>query len=152
VQRAEFGADIVVERREARGVVDAFERFEIEFGEIEAIPVEAVRERVDTTFDFSGAVAIGEVHELAPVEVGVLEEGGFFAPFGMIVPELFGDVREFDPGVDEDGAAMAGVDQFCEILVALRVGLVIVPGGDLESADAGGAPTVGHVIGIGAKA
>ena len=28
------------------------------------------------------------------------KEGGLFAPFGVVVPEFFGDVREFDPGVD----------------------------------------------------
>ena len=152
VEGAEFGADIVIEGGEAGGVVDTFERLEIEFSEVDAVPVEAVGEIGDAFFHLFGALGIGEVHEFAPIELGVLEEGGFFAPFGVIGPELFGDVGEFDPGVDENGATVGGFDEFVEVFVALGIGVVIVPGGDVEGSDAGGAPAFGEVIGVGAEA
>ena len=57
------------------------------------------------------AIAVGQVHELAPVELGILQHGGLLAPFRMIVPELLADVRQLQPGIDQDALAMAGSDQ-----------------------------------------
>ena len=54
---------------------------------------------------------LAQVHELAPVELRVLADGGLLAPLGMIGPELLADVRQFEPGVDQDAFAVAGVDQ-----------------------------------------
>ena len=45
------------------------------------------------------AVAILQVHELAPIELRVLQDGCLLTPFGMIVPELLAYVRQFEPGV-----------------------------------------------------
>ena len=66
--------------------------------------------------------AVLQVHQLAPVELSILQDGGFLAPFRVIVPELFADVRQFDPGVDQDAVAMAGLDQTFQILVARGIG------------------------------
>ena len=45
---------------------------------------------------------IAQVHELAPVELGVLQDGGLLAPLRMIVPEFFADVRQLQPHVHQD--------------------------------------------------
>ena len=85
------------------GFACAFERFEIQLGQVHAVPIEAVDQiaaRPATTA--REAVAIGQVHQLAPVELRVLQQRGLLAPLGMIVPELLADVRQFEPGVDQD--------------------------------------------------
>ena len=130
----------------------AFERFEVQLGEIDAVPIEAGGKLLESEGDGLGAVGAGEVHELAPIEVGVLADGGLLAPLGMIVPEAFADVRQLDPGVDQDAVAVAGVDQVAQLGVALGVGLPVVPGGDVESGDAGVAPPGGEIIEIDAEA
>ena len=73
------------------------------------------------------AIAVLQVHELAPVELGVLQDGGFFAPLGMIVPELLADMRQFDPGVDQNAVPVAGFDKMFQIVVVLGVGVVEMP-------------------------
>ena len=150
--RAEFRANVVVHGRETGGVAGAFERFEIELGEIDAIPVEALHHLFETGANGRGAVAVLQVHELSPVELGVLQDGGFFAPLRMIVPELFADVRQFDPGVDQNAVAMAGLDEVLQIVVAFGVGVVEVPRSDVQRADARLAPALGEIVGIGARA
>ena len=47
---------------------------------------------------------------------------------------------------------MAGLDQVLEVPVALRVGFVVMPGGHVESGDAGLAPSRGVVIQVHAQA
>ena len=99
----------------------------------------------------ASAIAVLQVHELAPVELGVLQDGGLLAPFGMIVPEFLADVRQFDPGVDQNAVAMAGVDEVLQVFVAFGIGVVEMPGRDVQGADAGFAPALGEIIGIGAR-
>ena len=149
---AELGAHVVVHGREAGGIREAFERFEIQLGEVDAIPIEAPDQVLDAGGGGAEAIAIGEVHELAPIELGVLQDGGFFAPLGMIVPELLADVRQFEPGVDQDAVGVAGVDEALEVGVAFGIGLVEVPGGDVQRGDAGVAPARGEVVEIDAQA
>ena len=61
--------------RERGGIRGAFERFEVQLGEIDAVPIEALIKALSNA-DRHGAEAIriGEVHQLAPVEVRVLQE------------------------------------------------------------------------------
>ena len=106
-----FGANVVVHRREPRRVRSALERFEVEFREVDAVPVEALDHLFEAGADGFDAVAILQVHELAPVELRVLQDGGLLAPGRMVVPELLADVRQFDPGIDENAVAMAGLDE-----------------------------------------
>ena len=87
------------------------QRFEIQFRQIHAVPIEAADQALDSRRDRAEAVAIGQVHQLAPVELGILEDRGLLAPFRMIGPELLADVRQLEPGVDQDAFAMAGFDQ-----------------------------------------
>ena len=106
----EFAAHVVVHGGEAGGVAGAFERFEIKLGEIDAIPIEAADEVFDSGGGSAEAIAIGQVHELAPIELGVLQKGGFFAPLGMRGPEFTADVGQLDPGVNQDAVTVAGFD------------------------------------------
>ena len=106
-QRAHVG----VHRREAAGVGDALERFEIQLGQIDAIPIEAADQVAHSRADRAEALAIGQVHQLAPIQLRVLQHGGLLAPFRVIGPELLADVRQFEPGVHQDALAMAGLDQ-----------------------------------------
>ena len=69
----------------------------------------------------------------------------------MLVPELFADVGEFYPGVDQDRAFVAGLNQLTEVLVATGVAVVIVPGGDVDGSDAGAPPAFGEVVGVDAQ-
>ena len=47
---------------------------------------------------------------------------------------------------------MAGVDQLAQIFVGLRIALPVMPRGDVQRADAGGAPARGEIIEIDARA
>ena len=58
------------------GLAGAFERFEVELGEVDAVPIEARDQVADAGADRAEAVGVAQVHELAPVELGVLAEGG----------------------------------------------------------------------------
>ncbi len=98
------------------------------------------------------AIRIVQVHQLAPVELGVLQNGGFLAPLGMIVPEFFADVRQFQPDVNQDRLAVAGFDQAAQVFVGLGRRFVVVPAGDVQRADAGFAPALGEIIQIDARA
>jgi len=49
-----------------------------------AVPVEARQEIADSGRAASRQAGVGEVHEEPPVDVGVLEAGGFLAPLGMV--------------------------------------------------------------------
>ena len=102
--------------------------------------------------DGCGAVRILQVHELAPVELGVLQESRFFAPLRVIVPEFFAHVGEFDPGVDKHAVAVAGFDEPVEVFIAFGIGIVEMPGGDMERADTGLTPAFGEIVGISAHA
>ncbi len=82
------------------------------------------------------ALAIGQVHQLAPVQLGVLQDRGFLAPLRMIVPEFLADVRQFQPHVHQDRLAMAGFDQPAQVFVACGIRFVVVPAGHVQRADA----------------
>ena len=92
------------------------------------------------------SIPVGQVHQLAPVQLGVLKQRGFFAPLRMLLPELVADVRQLKPGVDQDAVAVAGVDQVAQVFVGLRVGLPVVPRGDVQRGDSGCAPLGREVI------
>ena len=149
---AERAPDVVVHGREPCRIRHPFERFEVELREVHAVPVEALDERPDTARRLAEAVAVGEIHELAPVELRVLKDRGFLAPLGMIVPEALADVGQLEPGVDQDGAAMAGGDEAAQVFVALGVGLEVVPGGGVDRGNAGALPAFGQVVEVGAQA
>ena len=59
---------------------------------------------------------------------------------------------KLDPCVNQNAVAMAGLDQRLQIFVALRIGIVEVPGCGVHRADTGVAPAFGQIIGIGAGA
>src|SRR5262249_43973847 len=63
---AELGADVIVHRREARRVRRAFERFEVELREVDAIPIEACGQRFHTIGNRVEAVTVREIHQFAP--------------------------------------------------------------------------------------
>ncbi len=70
----------------------------------------------------------------------------------MILPEPLADVRQLEPGVDQDGVAVAGPYQAAQVFVALGVGLEVVPGGDLKRGDAGAPPAPGKILDVRAAA
>ena len=70
----------------------------------------------------------------------------------MIVPEFLADVRQFDPGVNQNAVAMAGLDEVLQVFVALGVGIVEMPRSHVQGADARLAPARGEIVGIGARA
>ena len=144
--------NIVIHRREAGGVGCAFERFEIELGNIDAIPIEALQQIPDFARNFTMTIRVLQIHELAPIELRVLPDGGLFAPSGMIRPEFFADVRKLEPGVDQNGVAMAGFDEGFEIGVPSGIGLDVVPGCDVQNADAGLTPAPGEIVYVGTNA
>lgn len=84
--------------------------------------------------------------------MGVLQRAGLLAPLGMILPELFADVREFDPGIDQDGVAVAGLDERSKVLIALGIRLPVMPRGDVQRGGPARAPAPGKEFGIGAEA
>src|ERR1039458_197319 len=84
----EQGADIVVHRRKPRGVPRALERLEVQLGQVDAVPIEPRDQPFYAGRDGAKTVAVGQVHELAPVELSVLKHRGLLAPLGMVVPEL----------------------------------------------------------------
>ena len=90
--------------------------------------------------------------EVPPIEVRILAGGGLLAQLRMVLPEAFAYMRKFEPGVNGDGPLVASRDQPLEIGVALRIRFVIVPGRNVESADAGFTPAVGEVVQIDAQA
>src|SRR6185436_16934459 len=92
------------------------------------------------------ALTVLEVHQFAPIEVGVLEDGGFLTPFRMIGPEFLADVGQFEPGVYQDALAMSGFDELLEVGVLLRAGFEKMPGGNVQRSDARLAPASGEVI------
>ena len=49
----------------------------------------------------------------------------------MIRPNFFTDVRQFQPNVDQNGLTMAGFDQPAEVFIVGRIGLVIMPTGNV---------------------
>ena len=75
-QRAHVG----IHRREAARVGDALQRFEIELGQIDAVPIEAADRRAHSGADRAEALAIGQIHQLAPIQLRVLQHGGLLAP------------------------------------------------------------------------
>src|SRR5437763_636246 len=81
------------------------------------------------------AIVAGEVHELAPVQLRVLEDGRLFASLGMIVPEFLADVGKLEPGVDQDAFPMTGRDQVLQIDIALFIRFVEVPRGYVQRSD-----------------
>jgi len=72
----------------------------VELGEVDTVQSKRATKVADAGADGLEALAVGEVHQLAPIEMRVLADGGFLPPFGVIGPELFADMREFEPGVD----------------------------------------------------
>ncbi len=54
----------------------------------------------------------------------------------MIFPELLAHMRQFQPGIDQDALAMAGLDQRSQISVALGVRLIEMPCGHVQRRDA----------------
>jgi hypothetical protein len=48
VRGFKFAADIIVHRSKTRGVASAFERFEVELGKVDAIPIKAVNQILDS--------------------------------------------------------------------------------------------------------
>src|ERR1017187_8426963 len=148
----EFGAHIVIHGSESRRVADALQRLEIEFGEIDAIPIEPASQLVNTGGNRAKAIAVGQVHQLSPVELCVLQNRGLFPPLGMIVPELLANVGQLQPGVNLDAFPMAGLDQAREVTITLGVGFVEVPGSHMEGGDTGLAPSRRVVIQVHAQA
>src|SRR6185369_9157233 len=93
-----------------------------------------------------------QVHELTPIELGVLPEGGLFAPVGVIGPELFTDVGEFEPGVDQDALPVGGGDEVSEVRILFGIGFKMMPGGDVQGCDSRLAPARREVVQIDAAA
>ncbi len=77
----------------------AFRRFEIEFRQVDAVPVKAFDHLLQSGADGLDGIAVLQIHQLAPVELRVLQCSRSFAPLRMVVPEFFADMRQFDPGV-----------------------------------------------------
>ena len=146
---AELGAHVVVHRREARRILDALRAIRNTAPPDSRRPNRSGRSARAAPCDTAAkAVAIGQVHQLAPVELRVLQQRRLFAPLRMIVPELLADVRQFQPCVNQDRLAMAGLDQSAQIFVALRIALPVMPRRDVQRADAGGPPARGEIIEI----
>src|SRR5438067_1299557 len=149
--RPKLGAYIIVHRREPGGIARSFERFEIEFGKIGAVPVEALQHLPQPGPNYRGTIPILKVHELAPVELCILQDSGFLAPLRMIAPEFFTHMRQLDPCVHQHSMAMASTDQALQIFVAFRIGVVKMPGCDMQGADSGSAPALGKVVEVGSR-
>ena len=69
----------------------------------------------------------------------------------MIGPELLANVGQFQPHVNQNGFAVAGLDQVAEIHVLLRIRFVVMPARDMQRADARLAPAVGKIIQVDAR-
>ena len=152
VESLELVANVLVHGREAGRVGGAFERFEVQLSQIDAVPIEAADQLLHPLRNGGEAIGIVQVHQLAPVQLRVLQDGGFLAPLGMRIPKLLADMRQFEPHVNQDRFAMAGFDQPTQVFVGLGVRLVVVPAGDVNRPDAGITPAVGEVIEIDARA
>src|SRR6266478_7416855 len=64
----------------------------------------------------------------------------------MLVPEHLADVRQLEPGVDQNALAVTGGDKVVEVPVAFFVRLKEMPGGDMQRAHPGGAPPCGEIV------
>ncbi len=146
-----FPPHVAVHGREPRRVRGAFERLEIQLRKIHAVPVKAAEQTAHAGRGRGEAVAVRQVHQLAPVQVRVLKHGRLLAPLGMLIPEAFADVRRLQPRVYENGVPAAGRDEVSEIRIAARIGFEVVPCGDVQGGDARGAPLLRQVVRIGAK-
>src|SRR5882724_681093 len=69
----------------------------------------------------------------------------------MIGPELFADVGQLQPYVNQDCFAVAGLDQVAEIFVLLRIRFVVVPARDMKRTDASLAPAICKIIQVNAR-
>ena len=134
VPGAKLRAHIVVHRREARGVAHALERLEIQLRQVHAIPIEPAHQLLHASRNGAETVAVGQVHELAPVR-----------------PELLAHVRQFQPGVDQNAFAMACLDQLRQVLVPLRIGLVEMPRCHMQRCDPALAPARRKVVQVHAQ-
>src|SRR3954453_11101567 len=103
----ELRTHIIVKRRKPGWIRCAFQRFEVQLPYVHAIPVEPLQQNADMPFYLTMAFRILEVHELSPVELRILSERRFFAPLWMIRPNLFADMRQFQPCINKNGIAMA---------------------------------------------
>ncbi len=107
--RAKGRPHVIVHRSESGGIACAFERFEVEFGQVDAVPIETLHHGAQTCTDGVDAIRILQIHELAPVELRILQQRSFFAPLRMLVPELLADMRKLDPRINQNAVAMAGL-------------------------------------------
>ena len=99
----ELRAHVVVHRREARGIAHAFERFEIQLGEVDAIPIESARSTPSRPPTPRGSSRdSSRFISLRQSSLRVLQHRRLLAPLGMVVPELLAHVRQFQPCVDQD--------------------------------------------------
>ena len=141
----------VVHGSKSRRVVGTVQGFKIKLAQVDAVPVERCQQPLHAFLDRCRTGWSGEVDQLAPVELGVLQGGGFLAAFRMVLPEAFADMRQLQPGVDQNTLAAASGDELVEIRSLRRVRVVIVPGGDVQAADSGVAPLSGEIAGVGAQ-
>ena len=125
------------------------QRLEIELGQVDAVPLERFQQAPHALLDRLGARWVGQVDELAPVELSVFERGGLLAAGRVIVPELLADMRQLEPSVDQHSLAAASGDQLLQIGIALRVGVVEMPGADMHPCHARLAPAPRQIRRIG---
>ena len=95
------------------------------------------------------AIGVGQIHQFAPIQVGILANRRLLAPLGVPGPKQFADVRQFQPRVNQNGVSMASLDQPLQILVLIRVGIIMLPCRYMQSPYACFAPSPGKVIDIG---
>src|SRR4051812_10168882 len=94
------------------------------------------------------ALRVFEIHQLPPIQLGILTGGRFFAPLRVVRPEIFTDVRKFEPNVDEDRIAMTGRNQLLQVFVLCGIGFHSVPTRYMEDAHARGAPTLCEIVNV----
>src|SRR5689334_7262277 len=70
----EFRAYVVIHGRKTAGVADAFERLEIQLGQVDAVPVEAPGKLLHAIRNGAKTCTIRKIHQLAPVEMRILKD------------------------------------------------------------------------------
>ena len=93
-------------------------------------------------------IRILQVHQLAPIKLRVLTERGLLAPSRMIRPKFLANVGQFEPGVYKNRITVAGFDQFFQVFILRGIGIGIVPGCDVQSANSRLPPAFGEIIDV----
>ncbi len=148
----ELGANIVVHWCKPRRIARALERLEVQLGYIHAIPIESSQQLVYFLLYRGMTCRILQVHQLAPVELGILPVGRLLAPLGMLGPEGLADMRQLQPRIHQNGVPVAGSNQVAQELVLDRIGLHRMPTRYMQRAHARLSPTLRQVVHIGVNA